>query len=62
MAKAEENFCDVCGKQVAVYVEKKRRRGRLTRDRLCAGCLREHAKKEHAALDNPLNAYRRIEY
>lgn len=30
--------CDRCKKRTAIYREKKRRRGRLTRDRYCAGC------------------------
>ena len=33
------DLCDVCKRNVAIYVEKKRRRGKLTRDQLCTGCL-----------------------
>jgi hypothetical protein len=34
----ENNFCDLCDIRVAIYVEKKRRPGKLTRDQLCASC------------------------
>jgi hypothetical protein len=36
---ADGDKCDVCKQRVAIYVEKRRRRGKLTRDQLCAGCL-----------------------
>jgi hypothetical protein len=36
---SRDKACDNCGRHAAVYVEKKRRRGRLTRDQVCAGCL-----------------------
>jgi len=39
MAVPENNFCDNCKTRVAIYVEKKRRRGKLTRDQYCASCL-----------------------
>jgi hypothetical protein len=38
-AQQNNELCDMCRRHAALYVEKKRRRGKLTRDQLCAGCL-----------------------
>jgi len=39
VATSDNERCDQCRNKVAIYVEKKRRRGRLTREQYCAGCL-----------------------
>jgi hypothetical protein len=36
---SDHDNCDRCNRRVAIYIEKKRRRGKLTRDRMCASCL-----------------------
>lgn len=46
MTEAENNWCDECDTKVAVYIEKQRRAGKLTRDQICAGCLGKHARKQ----------------
>lgn len=62
MPEAENNWCDECDTKVAVYVEKKRRAGKLTRDQICAGCPGKHARKHYGALLAARTHYRRIKY
>ena len=54
------NLCDECEHNTAVYIEQKRRRGRLTRDRLCAGCVRKHASRHYPKHLVPLANYKKI--
>lgn len=62
MTKAENNFCDVCERAVAIYVEKKRRPGQLVRAQLCVGCLRSHAIRHYGYKLSPTGEYKKIKY
>lgn len=62
MAQAENNWCDECDTKVAVYIEKKRRPGKLTRDQICAGCLGPHAVKHYGSRLAARGHYKRIDY